>query len=411
MNEAIRRHPGRIAGLVLALSAAAGCAGTATRGDDAGRVRADRAAAQKLYDGQPAVVHATEFPVESAADGIARGDEAWRKGQLDLAIYLYVQSLAYDSSSAAPFLRIGAIHEKRGNRTLAATAFEQALARDPDNAGANERLGLLYLQDGRLDAARPLFERAIALDAKRWQSHNGLGIAADGRKDFAAAIAHYDAALAVEPMATMVINNRGYSRYLAGDFAGAETEYRLAISLGARTGAWTNLGMAQARQGKYDEALESFQKEHDEAHARNLLGEVAMEGGDLDTAQNEFALALSASPRFFQAAQDNLELVSKRIAERELQPQAAGSSTAATNALPVGAATVAAGPGAWNASRYYTQSSYPATPRKRQAGSSQQTAGRSASCTGAAASKPRCNPYAAKRPKPYRVASIRPPKT
>ena len=285
--------------------------------------------AKSLYDGQPSAVHATEYPVESAADGIARGDDAWRKGNLDLAVYLYVQSLAYDSTSAAPFLKIGAIHEKRGNNALAAKAFELALAREPDNAGASERLGLLYLQDGRADAATPLLERAIALDARRWQSHNGLGIAADNRKDFAAAIAHYAAALAVEPMATMVINNRGYSRYLAGDFAGAEAEYLLAISLGARAGAWVNLGMAQARQRRYAEALESFMKEHDEAHARNLLGEAAMEGGDLETAQNEFMLALSASPRFFPAAQGNLDLVAKRIAERELQPPAAATGTAA----------------------------------------------------------------------------------
>jgi Flp pilus assembly protein TadD len=255
MNRAIRKvsdgRLARLAGGLLIAFVLGGCAGASTRGEDAGPTRSERAAAEKLYEGRPAVVHATEFPVESADDGIGRGDDAWRKGELDLAIYLYVQSLAYDSSRAAPFLKIGAIHEKRGNRALAAKAFEEALVRDPDNAGANERLGLLYLQDGKIDAAMPHFERAIVLDAGRWQSHNGLGIAADRRKDFAAAIAHYDAALALEPRATMVINNRGYSRYLAGDFAGAETEFRNAVELGARSGAWTNLGKAQARQGRY----------------------------------------------------------------------------------------------------------------------------------------------------------------
>ena len=61
--------------------------------------RGNRTAAGELYAGQPPVVHATEFPVESAAEGVARGDKAWRAGKLDLAVYLYVQSLAYDATS------------------------------------------------------------------------------------------------------------------------------------------------------------------------------------------------------------------------------------------------------------------------------------------------------------------------
>ena len=35
----------------------------------------------------------------SAAEGVQRGDEAWRQGKLDLAVYLYVQSLAYDATA------------------------------------------------------------------------------------------------------------------------------------------------------------------------------------------------------------------------------------------------------------------------------------------------------------------------
>jgi Flp pilus assembly protein TadD len=398
----------RVTVAILLATALGGCATASGSSYESSRPQADRAMAKSLYEGQPTAVHATQYPVTSAAEGIARGDEAWRKGQLDLATYLYVQSLAYDSTSAVPFLKIGAIHEKRGNGALAARAFELALARDPDNAGANERLGLLYLQDGRDDAAKPLFERAIALDSGRWQSHNGLGIAADRRKDYAAAIRHYDAALAVEPRATMVINNRGYSRYLAGDFAGAEAEYQRAISLGPRSGAWVNLGMAQARQRKYEQALESFLKENDEAHARNLLGVAAMEGGDLETAQSEFMLALSASPRFFQAAQDNLDLVVKRIAERDLPVPAAGASPAVASARPGEAAMAATTSGIpWSTA---ATSLYGAGKGKWQSGGNALAAKPAKACVGAEALKPRCNPYAARKPKPYRVASSKKPR-
>jgi Flp pilus assembly protein TadD len=322
-SAADRHEPRRFAlaaGAALLAAALAGCAAQAERGASAAPEQADRAAAGELYEGQPAVVHATEFPVASAAEGLARGDDAWRQGRLDLAVYLYVQSLAYDARNPEPLLKIGAIHERRGNRALAQRAFEMALALDRDNAALHERLGLLYLQDARDVAALPLLERALALDPRRWQSHNGLGIAADRREDYAAAIAHYDAAAAIEPRAPMVVNNRGYSRYLAGDFAGAEADFRLALQMGPLAGTWTNLGRAQARQGNYADALESFLKEHGAPQAHNLLGEAAMDGGDFAAAQTYFAEAISASPRFYQAAQDNLALAQARQAGPATHP-------------------------------------------------------------------------------------------
>jgi Flp pilus assembly protein TadD len=320
-------------------------------------------------------------------------------------VYLYVQSLAYDAKNPAPLQKIGAIHEKRGNHALAERAFEMALRLDPDNAATNERLGLLYLQSQRHEAAEALFARAVEKDVKRWQSHNGLGILADRRGEYAAAIAHYDDALAVEPLATTVINNRGYSRYLAGDFAGAEAEYRHALSLGAWGGAWINLGMVQARQRRYEEALDSFLKVHDEAHAHNLLGEVAMEGGDLDTAQNEFMLALSASPRFFEKAQENLEQVAERITEREQREAASGVGGAtpeSASALPGGTAAAVAVFVPQSTVAYAGKSGYGKKQRQQE--------GREVSCSGAAALKPRCNPYSVKPNKPYRVAAYKPPK-
>lgn len=302
-------------GISILAAILAGCAGHATQRSAPDTERGDKDAASQLYAGQPAVVHATEYPVSSAAEGIQRGDQAWSQGKLDLAVYLYVQSLAYDATAAGPFLKIGAIHERQGNRDLAEKAFELALEREPDNAAACERLGLLYLQSQRNDEARALFERAISRDPARWQSHNGLGIAADRRSDFPSAIAHYDAALLLVPGMPKVVNNRGYSRYLAGDLIDAEADFREATLLGAHAGTWTNLGKVQARQAQYSDALESFLKEADMAHAYNLLGEMAMENVDYDAARKYFTSAITASPRYFNAAQENLALVNERLAK------------------------------------------------------------------------------------------------
>jgi Flp pilus assembly protein TadD len=300
-----------IGGLLLALS---GCATQPAGGSAAAPTTGDKSTASQLYAGQPSIVHATEYPVASAAEGIERGDEAWRQGKLDLAVYLYVQSLAFDSTSAEPFLRIGTIHEQRGNRALAEKAYELALERQPKNPAACERLALLYIQGGRNDDARMLFERALDLQSDRWRSHDGLGILADRRQDHVAAIGHYDRALALEPRAASVMNNRGYSRFLAGDPVGAETDLKEAIRLGAGDGAWTNLGKVQASQARYAEALQSFLNEMDMPHAYNLLGVVAMQRSDDLLAKKYFESASRASPRYFEAAQRNLSIVNERLA-------------------------------------------------------------------------------------------------
>jgi tetratricopeptide (TPR) repeat protein len=291
-------------------------AGCATQPDDeAARAAAkgDKDTASQLYGGEPSVVHATEFPVESAADGIRRGDEAWRAGKLDLAIYLYVQSLAFDATQADPFLRIGAVHEQLGNRSLAEKAYELALERDPKSAGGCERLGLLYLQDGRNEDAGKLLARALALEPDRWRSYNGLGVLADRRNEFKAAIGYYDQALAIDPKAASAMNNRGYSRFLAGDLPGAEADFKAAIRLGATGGVWTNLGKVQAKQGRYPDALESLLKEMDLAHAYNLLGESAMESGDYSRAKRYFESAIGEAPRYYEAAHRNLGLANERL--------------------------------------------------------------------------------------------------
>ncbi len=302
---------------LLLIAAVAGCASThsekaAKQGAEMARA-IDKQAASQLYSGEPSIVHSTQYPVTSADDGIKRGDAAYQAGKLDLAVYLYVESLSFDSTRSEPFVKIGAIHEQKGNVQLAEKAYELALERQPDNPGVCERLGLLYIQSGRDAEAPPLFERAIALYPRRWKSWNGLGILADRRGDFTAAISDYDKALAIEPGAAMVMNNRGFSRYLAGDLPGAEADLKAAIRLGAKGNVWRNLGKVQAVQGRYAEALETLTRDTDLAHAYNLLGEAAMERGDFDSAKRYFQSAITESPRYFEEAQKNLGLANERL--------------------------------------------------------------------------------------------------
>ncbi len=306
----VRDRPFPASLLLLALASLGGCASTPAD------TKAVAKAPAELYAGNPATVHATEYPVTSAAEGVQRGDVAWQQGNLDLAIYLYVQALQFDPMDAATFRKIGAIHESRGNREQARRAFHLALTHDEEHAGTLERLGLLYLQDEHNEMADSLFIRAIALDPARWRAHNGLGVLADRRGQYAAALAHYGEALRLEPKAGVVFNNRGYSKYLAGDLAGAEKDLREAIRLGSADRAWLNLGKVQAKARQYGMAFKSFLETLDTAHAYNEVGEAAMRNGDPRVAKAYFENATHASPIYFEQAHKNLAAANEELVNR-----------------------------------------------------------------------------------------------
>src|SRR5210317_1001210 len=89
-----------------------------------------------LYEGEPDVVFATEFPVASAEDAIARADRALLEGDMDLSLYMYVRAYDLDKDNVHALTRIGQIHESRGNDRLATIAFTSVLQHDPNHVGA-----------------------------------------------------------------------------------------------------------------------------------------------------------------------------------------------------------------------------------------------------------------------------------
>jgi Flp pilus assembly protein TadD len=272
----------------------------------------------ELYASQPEAVHSTEFPVTSLAEGAKRGDDAWREGKLELAVYLYVQALQFDPNDASVLRKIGAIHEALGNRALARRAFEMALTRGGAHAATLERLGLIYIQDGEVTNAEKLLTQAISLDPARWRAHDGLGVLADRQAHHSAAIAHYDAALRGAPRSASasVLNNRGYSKFLAGDLTGAESDLLDAIVIGPSPVVWSNLGRVQAKSGRYGAAFKTFLNTLDTAGAYNAVGEVAMTNGDHQIAKTYFENAAEASPTYFETANKNLALAKEALAGR-----------------------------------------------------------------------------------------------
>jgi len=267
----------------------------------------------QLYSGQPRAIYGTEFPAGSATEAILRGDAAIASGDVDRALFFYVEALKLDPNQVPVMLKIGAIHRQRGDQPRALGAYRRALAVEPGNPTALEGAGLVLIERREQEAARDLLGRAVTEDPQRWRAHEGLGVLADLRGEHPQALEHYAAALQLRPQQPSIHSNRGYSRYLAGDLDGAEADFRAALDADPRfERAWRNLGLLLVRRQQYEDALTAFLRVEDRAAALNDVGYLAMIEGRYDVAEYYLAEALSASPTYYQVADENLERTRQR---------------------------------------------------------------------------------------------------
>lgn len=308
----LRRRPAPAAIGALLLAALGGCASEPVK-PPAPPVDSDQ-----LYSGQPRAVYGTEFPAGSAAEATLRGDAAIASGDVDRALYFYVEALKLDPNQVPVMLKIGAIHRQRGDQPRALGAYRRALTIEPGNATALEGAGLVLIEIREQEAARDLLARAVAADPQRWKAHEGLGVLADLRGEHPQALEHYAAALQLRPRQPSVLSNRGYSRYLAGDLAGAETDFRAALDADPRfERAWRNLGLVMVRRQRHADALDAFLQVEDRPAALNDVGYVAMLEGHYDVAEHYLSEALTASPTYYRIADENLERTRQRRDQAE----------------------------------------------------------------------------------------------
>jgi Flp pilus assembly protein TadD len=262
-----------------------------------------------LRDESLDVLFATEFPVESEADALARAARALHEGDVDKALFFYVRALQFQPDNVELLAHIGEIQMRRKNYTLASRAFLTARSYDVSHARSLEGLGLIHLATGMHEQAVDELNLAVESDARLWRAHNALGMYDDKSGDFAAAQLHYDAALSANPDAAQVLNNRGYSKFLAGDLDGAALDLYEAAEDQEFPLAWANLGKLYATQGWYDDAITTYKHVMSEAHALNNTGYAAIENGDFTQAKLYLDKAVHLSPTYFPAAEKNLALL------------------------------------------------------------------------------------------------------
>jgi TolB-like protein/Tfp pilus assembly protein PilF len=160
---------------------------------------------------------------------------------------------------------------------LADRVLLEALRLDNTLAEAHTSLGHLRLHQFAWDDAERQFLRAIELHAGYDTAHFYYAnlLAARGRFDQAVAAA--DQSLALDPMSANTRQNRLFVFYLARRYDEARDQSLETLDMDpGYTGLYYSLGLIYERQGKYDRAIEAFERVSMRPHNRGTTVRAAV---------------------------------------------------------------------------------------------------------------------------------------
>jgi Flp pilus assembly protein TadD len=248
-------------------------------------------------------------------DPVAMARQALAAGVIDEAEQRFRAHLVEHPEDVDALAGLGFVQLDRQQHDNALATFRQALEINAGHREAREGQALVNLARGQTDLARPVLQSLGAEDPVSWRVLNGLGVLADLDGEFARSRDYYQRAIAAGGDNVVVANNLGYSTMMAGD---AEAAISLLSEARRRypqeTRLQQNLGLAQARAGRYDVAVDTLSALMPEWEAFNNVGYMAMLNDQLSVARRYLQRALDSSPRHYPQAAANLERVEAMIA-------------------------------------------------------------------------------------------------
>ena len=311
-----------------------GCSAFPTKEDEA------KDSYEKLYRGSSENKTANEAAIaaDTPEEAIARGDEAYRKRQYDIALYEYVDALKLNGGDTETLNKVGDIHYTLEDFDSAAAAYNASIQLEGENQHALLGLGLIQLRTRKYDQAKASLSKALAMDESSdllWLAHNGLGTIADMQGDYPAAIVHYRNALQLNPGSAQVLNNLGYSEYLSGNWHAALMHFVQAVNSDRNfERAWYNIGLIYTRQGEYENAFDAFRNVLDTPQAYNDIGYLCMLDGYYDDAEEYYQKAVKTSPSYYLKAHENIDRL-ERIRDRGTTTQEIRRPPRSTPKTPV----------------------------------------------------------------------------
>ena len=279
--------------------------------------------------------HALVGLLDLAADYNSRANESVAKGNVDVAMEYYKQSIKLNPNYADSYNNLGNLFADTGNLATAKDCYQHAIKINPKYAAAHNNLGLSLMQQGATELAIKSFKQAIKIKPNHADAYNNMGNALNksGNKNAAlksykqairikpnhagaynnignvmrsqgdakSALANYKKVLEINPVHAGAHNNIGLAQVDGGDAVAAVNSYKEAISIDPTYAeAHSNMGMALQMEGELEAAIMSYKQaihlnpNHNGAH--NNMGNALRDKGDLDSALDSYKQAIKINP-------------------------------------------------------------------------------------------------------------------
>lgn len=147
------------------------------------------------------------------------------------------------------------------NYAIAVQKYKEVLHWDPDNAKVCHNLGLAYYNQEKYREALEWVIQSLKLDQSIGLHYYSLGLVLEQLDKKVEAIAAYQKSIELNPQLVDAYNNLGNIRATAGEREEAESIYRQAIAANPdHFGSYLNLGNVLMAQDRVDEAIEAYRK-------------------------------------------------------------------------------------------------------------------------------------------------------
>ena len=304
------RYLAVVVGLLLGLSAFAGCAGMdMDEADD--KKNANAAQLAGIDNNMPNAM--SELTPEQAKDPKAleaKADGLVMHGDMGSALYLYqkADSLAEEKDKPRLNTKIGFVHLREGRYQIAHNILSSTPKPKEIAYQIWLGLGLAQVSLGMISEAEDSLSHALDNDNVSWKAYNALGVIHNKKDEPEKALEMFDQALRRQPKVAALYNNRGLSYMMLGRKNEAEKSFWQALKLDSgHKLARNNLALLYSSDNRWDEARRAFELSVGEAKAYNNVGVLMAHEGNYLDASEQFRKAVEKNPTYYSLADQNLE--------------------------------------------------------------------------------------------------------
>lgn len=197
-----------------------------------------------------------------ALDHFLKGEEAWKKLDVDPASFEYKTALENDADFSLAHLRLADVLVFRGDRATARKDLEAALTKKDRLIGYDllRLQALLARIDSKPGEERQYLEKLTEEFAFNKEYRYEFAESYFHCGDADEAIKHYTKALEIDPNYSRAHNHIGYCYAWIGDHKRAEEHFKKYVQLDNSANAYDSLAAGYRMAGRYDEALSALQR-------------------------------------------------------------------------------------------------------------------------------------------------------